>query len=653
MAIEQSLRDYAREVAACYGRGDAREESYYGALKRLLEQSAEQFEHQGLQVTVLPRPTEAGNPDFRVWNGANRIVGYLEAKAPTVRDLDSVEQSSQLARYREVFPNLILTNFLEFRLYRDGELSQSARVGGADLLDHPGKKIPAESITGIEDLLRKFFAFSVPRTFSAQSLAFELARRTGFLREIVSQQLQEEKAKPGELSGFFDAFRTYLIGSLDEDEFADLYAQTITYGLFAARTRTNGTFTRRKAFDAIPRTVGVLRDVFRYVSLGSLPDQMVWIVDDIAAVLAAAEVRNILEEYYHQHRGSDPVVHFYETFLAQYNPEERERRGVYYTPEPVVDYIVRGVDHLLKTKFGKPDGLASREVTLLDPAAGTMSFVARAAQQAVNQFTAKYGKASREALIREHILKNFYAFELMMAPYAIGHLKMGFYLEELGYRLRDQDRVPFFLTNTLDMSELHQSALPGISALAEESHLAGKVKKQTPILVILGNPPYSGHSANRSQIERRIEPGQPYTEQTRGGRMAYRKAGPKGAVVKQKTFIGRLIEDYKRVDGGPLGEKNPKWLQDDYVKFLRFAQWKIEQSGRGIVAMITNHSYLDNPTFRGMRQSLMQSFDEIYILDLHGNSLKRETCPDGSPDENVFDIRQGVAIAFFARYGDD
>ncbi|MDE2723082.1 MAG: N-6 DNA methylase, partial [Gemmatimonadota bacterium] len=324
-------------------------------------------------------------------------------------------------------------------------------------------------------------------------------------------------------------------------------------------------------------------------------------------------------------RGNDPIVHFYETFLSQYDPDERERRGVYYTPEPVVGYIVRSLHGLLKTEFDKRDGLASDGVTLLDPAAGTMTFVAQAAQQAVAEFEAKYGSGGRTDFIRSHILKNFYALELMMAPYAVGHLKMSFFLEELGHRLDDNERVPFYLTNTLDTEELEQSRLPGLSALAEESRLAGVIKKQSPILLILGNPPYSGHSSNTGTWIREL--------------------------IDGKMVEGELIGGYKQVDGEPLGEKNPKWLQDDYVKFLRFAQWKIEQAGRGVVGMITNHSYLDNPTFRGMRQSLMHTFDDIYILDLHGNSLKKETAHDGSPDKNVFDIRQGVAIAFFVKRG--
>jgi hypothetical protein len=607
---------YLKELSAIALQGDAREESFYSALANMLADlaGAEGWTH--VRITTLPKPTEAGNPDFRLWNGKDRIIGYIEAKKPTEERLDIIEESEQLTRYRSTFPNLILTNFLEFRLYRNGERMETVLAGRPMVLNRLRTTPPVERADELHALLVRFMGFSLPQVFTAESLAVELAKRTRFLRDVVAQQLQQEQEGPGMLSGFFEAFQTYLIGTLTSEDFADLFAQTITYGLFAARTRAGNGFSRRAAFDNIPRTIGVLRDLFRFISLGDLPEQLAWCVDDIAEVLAVADAPGILARYYHEGKGSDPIVHFYETFLAQYDPGERERRGVYYTPEPVVGYIVRSLHGILKTDFGKRDGLASDGVTLLDPAAGTMTFVARAAQQAVAEFEAKYGAGGREEFIRRHILKNFYAFELMMAPYAVGHLKMGFFLEELGHRLSDDERVPFYLTNTLDNEELEQSRLPGFSALAEESHLAGAVKKQTPILVILGNPPYSGHSSNMGE------------------------------------WIRGLIEDYKQVDGKPLGEKNPKWLQDDYVKFLRFAQWKIEQAGRGVVGMITSDSYLDNPTFRGMRQGLMRTFDEIYILDLHGNSLKKEICPDGRPDQNVFDIRQGVAIAFFIKRGE-
>jgi hypothetical protein len=593
---------------------EPREESFYPALADMLAEVAQTSGRTHVRVTTLPKPTDAGNPDFRLWNGTDRIVGYVEAKKPTEERLDLIEDSEQLRRYRSTFPNLILTNFLEFRLYRNGERVETVLAARPLVLNRLRTVPPMEKQDELFNLLDRFLGFSLPKVFTAESLAVELAKRTRFLHDVVAQQLQHEQGAPGVLSGFFEAFQTYLIGTLTTEDFADLFAQTIAYGLFAARTRAGDGFSRRAAFDNIPHTIGVLRDLFRFISLGDLPEQLAWCVDDIAEVLAVADARGILDRYYHEGKGSDPIVHFYETFLAQYDPAVRERLGVYYTPEPVVSYIVRSLHGLLKTEFKKPDGLAADGVTLLDPAAGTMTFVARAAQQAVREFEAKYGAGARESFIRRHILKNFYAFELMMAPYAVGHLKMGFFLEELGHRLNDDERVAFYLTNTLDNEELDQSNLPGLSSLAEESRLAGKVKKQTPILVILGNPPYSGVSSNMGE------------------------------------WITGLIEDYKYVDGTHFGEKK-HWLQDDYVKFLRFAQWKIEQAGRGVVGMITNHGYLDNPTFRGMRQSLMRTFDDIYVLDLHGNALKKETCPDGSLDKNVFDIRQGVAIAFFIRRG--
>ena len=614
MSDKTIFNNYLKELSAIAKQGDAREESFYGALSDMLSQFAVENEKPHVRTTTLPKPTDAGNPDFRLWNGADRIIGYVEAKKPSEENLDQIEKSEQLLRYRETFPNLILTNFLEFRLYRDGVCVEKVLAARPLVFNQLKTTPPLEKPDELAALLERFMDFSLPRTFNAESLAVELAKRTRFLRDVVTREMADEKTASGMLGAFFEAFQTYLIGTLTVEDFSDLFAQTITYGLFASRIRAREGFNRASAFNNIPHTIGVLRDLFRFISLGDLPEQLAWCVDDIAEVLAVADAPGILAAYYRQGKGRDPIVHFYETFLVQYDPAERERRGVYYTPEPVVSYIVRSLHGLLKTHFSKADGLADNQVTLLDPAAGTMTFIAKAAQLAVDEFTAKYGDGGREEFIRQHILANFYAFELMMAPYAVGHLKMGFFLEELGHHLADDERMPFYLTNTLDNEELEQSKLPGLAALAEESRLAGVVKKQTPILVILGNPPYSGHSTNTGE------------------------------------WISSLIETYKQVDGKPLGEKNLKGLQDDYVKFLRFAQWKIKQSGQGVVGMITNHGYLDNPTFRGMRQSLMKTYDEIYVLDLHGNSYKKETCPDGSPDQNVFDIRQGVAIAFFIKH---
>lgn len=609
VAYNEMLNAYLKQIFKIAQKGDAREESYYTVLASLFEDYGQSVKKLKVAVTTSPQKTEVGNPDFRIWDGSQHIIGYIEAKRPEEENLDKAEESEQVKRYLKAWPNVILTNFFEFRLYRDGNLIDRAQIGRSFIARELKTTPPVENQDAFFALLDKFFTFSLPRSYTPKTLAQALARRTHYLREQVLLELGNDN---GDLAGFYEAFQQHLISGLTREDFADMYAQTVTYGLFAARTRCKDElFTRRSAFDNIPRTIGILRDVFRFVSLQETGPELDWIIDDITDVLAMADVKKILHEYFIKGRGEDPIMHFYETFLAEYAPTVREQRGVYYTPQEVVSYIVRSLNIILKEVFNKPDGFATDSVTVLDPAAGTLTFPAEAAKVAVNEFSTRYGAGGTSELIRRHILKNFYAFELMMAPYAIAHLKIGFLLEELGYRLGKDERFKLYLTNTLELEELAESRLPGMSSLSQESHAAGAVKRETPILVILGNPPYSGHSFNK---------------------------GP---------WISKEIKEYYKVDGKELkdlGEKNTKWLQDDYVKFIRFAQWKIEQAGEGVLGFITNHSYLDNPTFRGMRQSLMNSFNQIYILDLHGNKKKRERCPDGSEDENVFEIQQGVAI---------
>lgn len=605
-----NLKNYLSEITEIYKRGDAREESYYSTLKNLVIDFTGQKLHRSVDVTVLPKKTEAGNPDFRIWDGANSITGYIEAKIPGT-NLDDIEETDQLKRYLKTFPNVILTNFLEFRLYRDGTQIDSVIIGRWNNIKTLRMAPPVEKPADFELLLEKFIGYSQPAITSAEKLAKVLAQRTRFLRdEIIKIELPEND----DIKGFYEAFTKYLIANLAEDEFADLYSQTITYGLFAARLRSGGNFNRPLAFQYIPKTIGILKDIFGFVSMGDLPKQMETIIDDIAAVLSATDVKAILEEYYKAGKGSDPIIHFYETFLQEYDPTTREMRGVYYTPEPVVDFMVRSVNTILKEKFGIAAGLAGENVTLLDPAGGTLSFFTMAMQVAVDEYVKLYGEGMKKQFIKQQLLKNFFAFELMMAPYAIGHMKTSFMLEELGYQLEDDDRVQYFLTNTLEMEDLDTVKIPGLSSLSKESHLAGEVKKNTRIQIVIGNPPYSGHSSNNS------------------------------------PWIREKVNDYYFVDGVSINEKNSKWLQDDYVKFIRFAQHKIDQAGEGIVCMITNHGYIDNPTFRGMRKSLIDSFDEIYVLDLHGNAVKKEKAPTGEKDENVFDIRQGVSIIFLINH---
>lgn len=629
------LKSYLKKIFTVFNRGDAREESYYSILEGLLKEYTESIGKRKIHITTLPKKTEAGNPDFRIWDGKQHIVGYIEAKPPTVENLDQVETTEQLKRYLDTFPNLVLTNFFEFRLYRNGTLIDKVLIGRPFVIYKLKTVPPVEKESEFMNLFDRFFSFSFPKVYDARALAIELAKRTRFLKyEVIAQELKEEEnIGKGFILGFYEAFRKYLISGLSKEDFVDLYSQTITYGLFAARTRSKNGFNRKLAYDRIPRTIGILRDIFRFISLEDLPQQMECIIDDISGVLAVTDVKNILHKYFHEGKGKDPIVHFYETFLAEYDPGTRVKRGIYYTPEPVVSYIVRSLHLILKEYFRKENGFANDSVTVLDPAAGTLTFLVEAAKWAVEEFVFKYGEGGKENFIKEHILKNFYAFELMMAPYAVGHLKMSFLLEELGYRLHEDERFKLYLTNTLEMEELAQSELPGMTSLSEESHLAGEVKKEQPILVILGNPPYSVSSANKSKFL------EGYFTKKEG----VNKRGKKQIL---RVYVRGILDDYKEA---VKKERNIQPLSDDYVKFIRFSQWKIGQVGNGVIGMITNNSYLSGLIHRGMREKLLESFNKIYILNLHGNARIGEKCPDGSKDENVFDIMQGVSIALFIR----
>lgn len=618
------LVTYLNDLQKIINRGDAREESFYHCLKDMVEAYAKVSKISKCEVGILPKTTEAGNPDFRIWDGKAHITGYIEAKKPETYNLDPIAVSEQLKRYLATFPNLILTNFYEFRLYQHGMFVDSVTIASPINATQMQITPPASHGDELATLLDRYFSFSLPAITDPKSLANALAKRTRFLRdEIITTQLAEEEMQGKKvLLNFYESFKKLLINNQSLEQFADLYAQTLTYGIFAARTRSEGEFNRELIYKYIPGTLGILKSIFRFISLEEPPKALIVLIDDIADILFNTDIQKILHRFYTEGKGRDPIVHFYETFLSEYDPKLREKRGVYYTPEPVVRYIVCSIHSLLKSHFAKDDGLASEDVTILDPAAGTLTFPAEAIKVAIEELKGKYGSGSIHKLIREHILPHFYAIELMMAPYTVGHLKISYLLAEHGYELSEDERFKLYLSNTLEPDIPLQTELPISHDISEECALANKVKHQDPILVIMGNPPYSGASENSNA----------WTEKL------------------MKTDLDGA-QSYYTVDGKPLNEKNPKWLQDDYVKFLRFAQWKIHKAGKGIVGMITNHGYLDNPTFRGMRQSLMHTFDEIYVLDLHGNTKKKETSPDGSKDENVFDIQQGTAIILMVKKG--
>ncbi len=607
MSFSEYLHQIERELRS----GVAREHAYRPALKSLLESLAP-----GVSAINEPARSDFGAIDFVVSRGASVPVGYVEAK-DIGENLDRIERSPQLKRYRDALPNLILTDYLEFRWYLDGDLRKAARLGTVEAHNRvrPSRGGQAE----VSALLEGFFAQSPPKTDDPGRLAGRMAELAHLLREEVLSVLGQE-SPGGNLHEQLRAFQRTLLPDLRREEFADMYAQTITYGLFAARIASpdGARFTRYDAPRLLPRTNPFLRSLFTEIAGPDLDERAAWVVDALAALLSVADMEAILRDFGRRTRREDPVVHFYEDFLATYDPRTREMRGVYYTPEPVVSFIVRSVDALLRSGFGKPQGLADQETIVLEPALGTGTFLYYVINEVYGRFTRNRG--AWPGYVHDHLIPRLFGFELLMAPYTMAHLKLGLRLQETGYEARRSDeRLNVYLTNTL-AEGVEAPQIPFAGYISEEANAAASIKRDEPIMVVLGNPPYSGHSANASR--------------TREG---------------QLTWIGTLVQDYYRVDGRPLGERNPKWLQDDYVKFIRFGQWRIDRTGRGVLAFITNHSYLDNPTFRGMRQSLMSSFSRIYLLDLHGNARKREVAPDGGPDENVFDIQQGAAIGLFVK----
>ncbi len=400
---------------------------------------------------ILPEPQRKafGTPDF-VIKGHNTVIGYVEAKS--IGDsLDSVLESEQLLRYLQALPTLLVTNHLEFRLFEDGtQVDRVAVTGRVQLMQ--GSPPDGERVEEIRDLFDRLYRRSTPEIADPRSLAKALARRARLLYRAAAETLSEQAESHGDLPALYSAYKTHLMEDLTPDQFADLYAQALTYGLFLARMHhdeASGSFTRRRAYDLLPRSVALIKNLFRYLELSDeqFPVSLRWIVDDLAALLDNINLEGVLRRYAQHGEEHDPVFYFYETFLSEYRPDEREQRGVYYTPEPVVSYIVRSVDKLLRRDFGKRDGLATQEgVTLLDPAVGTGTFLAHSFVQVRDDLLPTSAGIFPD-VIRNHALRNFAGFELLAAPYVIAHLKLTNVLAQLGYEIGESERLGVYLTN--------------------------------------------------------------------------------------------------------------------------------------------------------------------------------------------------------------
>lgn len=634
-AHRAAIAAYCKELSRQHATGHAKEHAYRPALKTLMEA----FDN----ITAIndPKKSDHGNPDFVFLQQDNSAIvrGYAEAKDIDV-SLDGVEGSEQMERYRG-YANLYLTNYLDFRFFRNGEKYKSIVIGART---PEGLKFDAEAGEALLREMEEFVALPPEKITSGKRLATLMGAKARRLRDDVTNFVEGGDA---ELIKIMHMIKDRLVPDIDVAKFADMYSQTLVYGLFVARyaDSTPNTFTRQEARDLVPKTNPFLRAFFDHIAGADFDDRLGYIVDELCAVFRVSDVEGIVTKHLKVSEVTksekDPIIHFYEDFLATYDPKMKRAMGAFYTPMPVVRYIVRRVDQILRLHFGITDGLADTErvayspktsthplsaqaeaaraqaaadvdiprVQLFDPAVGTGTFLNETIKYIHTQFATQQGRWPK--YVDEELLPRVYGFELMMAPYTVAHLKLGMTLAETGAG-KAKSRVNVFLTNTLQEGLASEPGLLefGLSeAVTEESQLAAEVKTNRPIMVVLGNPPYSASSNNRTK------------------------------------FANKLVDKYK-VEPGGHGKlvEDKTWLNDDYVKFIAFAEGMIAENGTGVVAMITNNGYLDNPTFRGLRWHLLRTFDDIYVIDLHGNANKGEVAPDGSKDENVFPIRQGVGI---------
>ena len=610
------------------------------ALENLLTAVADDLGDGKATVQQEPkREKDKGAPDFKI-SRQGMILGYVETK-PVGENLDQVLKSDQLKKYRSLSDNILLTDYLHFIWINKDSVQRETLCHATDL-ESPKFRVREDRAAEVARLLSGFFSTAPEGIGRSQQLALALAVRSRLLRDYLAEELirQNEKHTEGRLYGLFQMFRGQVFHELTLKEFADAFAQMLAYGLFLAKINSDSEkVSLQNARQFVPGSFRLIRELVHFLADLEEPEyrDVRWVVEEILSIVNGLDMaaihenlsfrqrkafsRKVRAEDEDEHRlfERDPFIYFYEDYLKEYDAATRKARGVYYTPPPVVNFIVRSIDDILKVNFGIEDGLADhKRVTVLDFACGTGTFLLEVFERIFEQIGgADAGRA--DLVVREHLLKNVFGFEYLIAPYTIAHLKLSQYLNDKRHPLKDEQRLQIFLTNTLEPIEPQSNLL--LPAVSSEVEAAQEIKER-PILVITGNPPYAGHSKNKGDWIKEKIGGYKYTI--------------------EMDEAGKELEK-------PLDERNPKWLNDDYVKFIRFAQLRMDEVEEGVVGVITNHSYLDNPTFRGMRQSLLRTFDQIYILDLHGSTKPRELSPEGSKNENVFDITKGVSIALLVK----
>ena len=635
--MSMNIEHYIKEINREFVKGNSTEHTFRGTLKNLLENLCE-----NIDATNEPKKTEGGNPDYQITKKGTKIpVAFIEAK-DIDKDLNDKNYNEQFNRYKKAYNNLIITDYLNFKFYEKEKLIFEIRL--AEVVG--GKVQPInKNFNAFEDYLKPFFDKPSITIKSPQKLAEMMAARGRILQDIIENAVLEDiknENRNSKIYGYYLNFKRLLIHDLDEKQFSDIFAQTLTYGLFAARLYddTPNDFSRQEAAVLIPKSNPFLRDLFVDIAGPNIDERIERTVDNLADVFVYTDIEKLLKDFGKNTKTHDPIIHFYETFLTEYDKGLKQSRGVWYTPEPVVKFIVKSVDEILKSEFDIKNGLADtskikikkdvprfdnrsksksiitgttkvekevHKVQILDPATGTGTFLGEVIKF-IYEKKYKNLEAVWNSYVEKDLIPRLNGFELLMAPYSMAHVKLAMLLKETGYKSENNTRFNVFLTNSLEEFDEKQTDLFS-PLLSQESSLANSVKKDTPVMCVIGNPPYNRTSNNASK------------------------------------FIVKLLDDYRK----DLNERNLVPLDDDYIKFIKYGQHYIDKNGEGILAYISSNSFVDGVTHKQMRKNLLETFDKVYILNLHGNAKKREKCPDGSVDQNVFDIMTGVSINIFIK----
>lgn len=643
MNMNNVFSTYITNIDKSYSTGESTEHSFRGHFcilcESILNDSANTKTSlsETYQILNEPKRKEYGAPDYAVMKG-DTTIAFIEAKNIGDTDLrgeNDKKHKEQFDKYKKAISTIAFTDYMTIILYENGEEKMSATI--AKIVD--GHIAPSDDelqLENFEKILHKLAEATPQPIKSAKDLADKMARKAKLVANILQTAMNKNETKEDkELHGKLSTFQKHLVHDMKTEQFVDFYAQTILYGLFIARIndKTPQTFSLLEASDLIPNLNPFLKKIFKELALANLHPFVKGIVEDLVLLFKVTDMGKVLRNY-----GKDPLVHFYEDFLEAYNPKIRDEYGVWYTPVQVVRFIVESVDTILRKTLEIEDGLANNDLTegnmyhkvqILDPAVGTGTFLAVTAEKIFENYKGQEGLWDDDVV--KHIIPRLNGFEYLMAPYTMAHLKLASALKLETNKSVLPDRLNVFLTNSLE-EEHPEENFDFAKYITDESNAASVIKRETPIMVVMGNPPYNEKSANKGRWimdlmdDYKQEPGQ---------KQIIKIVGRNKRIVKRNTLKGG----------------NSKGINNDYCKFLRLGQNFVDKLNEGVLAYICANTFLDTRLFRGMRYNLLQEFDDIYVINLHGSS-KRSEGTDDIKDECIFNIMVGVSINIFVKRKD-